>query len=147
MLFKGKHKFASKEIYHIGSKLIAIVQYLHEHGVVHRDVRTPNVLLDQDEVYLIDFGLARWAEPGKYPYDLDFSFLGDVLLYLLYSTYEAPAKRKKAPWYKELMLTDIQKLFLKRLLGLKPAYRDIHEIQVDFERAFGETPPAESGLS
>jgi serine/threonine-protein kinase len=136
MLFKEKYKFTSKEIYHIGSKLIAIVQYLHGHGVVHRDVRTPNVLVDGNEVYLIDFGLARWADPGKYPFSLDYSFLGDTLLYLLYSSYEAPAKRKKAPWYEELTLTDGQRCFLQRLMGLKPVYHDIHEIEEDFLRCF-----------
>ena len=95
MLFKYKHIFSHEEFFKIGIKLIRIIKYLHENGVVHRDIRIPNVLIDNGEVYLIDFGLARWGDNNKYPYDLDFSYLGDFLLYLLYSSFERKEKYKK----------------------------------------------------
>ncbi|ADY55408.1 serine/threonine protein kinase [Syntrophobotulus glycolicus DSM 8271] len=136
LLFKDKHKFTNEEFYHTGNQLIRIIRYLHENGVVHRDIRTPNVLMDNGEVYLIDFGLARWADHNQYPYDLDFSYLGDFLLYLLYSSYEKREKHQKLPWHKELELTCEQRLLLKRLLGIEAGYKNICDIETDFINAF-----------
>jgi serine/threonine protein kinase len=136
MLFKYKYKFSHEEFFNIGIKLIRIIRYLHENGVVHRDIRIPNVLIDKGEVYLIDFGLARWADNNQYPYNLDFSYLGDFLLYLLYSSFQIKEKPKKLPWYKELSLTFEQKVFLKKLLGIELVYENIHDIEIDFIKAF-----------
>jgi len=136
ILFKDKHKFTSGEFFNVGIKLIRIIKYLHENGVVHRDIRPPNVLLNKEEVYLIDFGLARWANNDKYPYDLDFSYLGDFLLYLLYSSFEKKENNKKLPWYEELTLTSRQRLFFKKLLGLELTYENIDDIETDFIKVF-----------
>ena len=141
MLFKHNHKFTSEDIYSIGIQLIAILKYIHENGFVHRDIRTPNVLLYQGKVSLIDFGLARFADPYKYLYDYDFSYLGDFLLYLLYSSYEAPPKHKKLPWYSELQLNSNQKLFLKKLLRIEPPYDNINDVENDFINFFHKTDP------
>lgn len=136
LLFKHMHKFTREEFFNIGIQLIRIIKYIHESGVVHRDIRIPNVLIDNGEVYLVDFGLARWADNNKYAYDLDFSYLGDFLLYLLYSSFEKKEKYKKAPWYEELTLTSKQKLFLKKLFGLELAYKNIEDIEADFISMF-----------
>ena len=137
ILFKYKHKFTNEEFFNIGLKLIKTIKYIHGNGAVHRDIRIPNVLVDKEEVYLIDFGLAKWADNNKYTYDLDFSYLGDFLLYLLYSSFETKQKYKKLPWYKELSLTNKQMLFLKRLLGIEVAYENIDDIEKDFIKVFG----------
>jgi len=136
LIFKYKHKFTIKEFFNIGTQLIKIIKYIHGNGVIHRDIRIPNVLIDQEEVYLLDFGLARFADNSKYPYDLDFSYLGDFLLYLLYSSFEIKEKHTKSPWYKELALTSTQRLFLKKLLGLELTYENIDDIETDFIKVF-----------
>jgi serine/threonine protein kinase len=41
-------------------QLCAGLQYLHKHGVIHRDIKPDNILLGQNEqVYLADFGMAE----------------------------------------------------------------------------------------
>src|SRR5436190_3211580 len=44
-------------------KLARTVEYAHEHGILHRDIKPGNVLLDgKGEPHLTDFGLARLVE-------------------------------------------------------------------------------------
>jgi len=142
LLFKQNYKFTRKEVFYTGLQLINIMQYLHENGVVHRDIRISNVVIDQGKVYLIDFGLARRADNNQYRYALDFSYLGDLLLYLLYSSFEKKENNKQLPWtkelpwYEELLLTPAQILFLKKLLGLELVYENINNIEADFIRGF-----------
>jgi serine/threonine protein kinase/Tfp pilus assembly protein PilF len=44
-------------------KIARTVQFAHEHGILHRDIKPGNILLDKHgEPYLTDFGLARLIE-------------------------------------------------------------------------------------
>ncbi|MDB5340457.1 MAG: hypothetical protein JWN70_6076 [Planctomycetaceae bacterium] len=42
------------------AELAEVLQYAHEHGVVHRDVKPSNILVDRDgRLHIMDFGLAK----------------------------------------------------------------------------------------
>lgn len=136
LIFKQKHCFTHSEIFEIVSQLIDIISYLHDKDIVHGDIRPPNVLIDAGTVYLIDFGLSSRGDFGHCTYEIDFSYLGDFFLYLLYSSYK-PKKGKRHTWYNELDLSPEQKMFLKKLLRLEQPYNSIKLVKKDFSQAFG----------
>ncbi len=41
------------------------VDYLHQHGIVHCDLKPSNILLDNDQPLITDFGLSRVLEPDS----------------------------------------------------------------------------------
>ena len=59
-LFKIKTKYTLPEIKSILKQLLEGVAYLHKHKILHRDIKSANILLnDEGIVKLADFGLGR----------------------------------------------------------------------------------------
>lgn len=132
LLFIESKEFVKDEIYQIANQLLDIVDLLHEKNIVHRDIRPPNVILNQNkELVLIDFGLARYID-DKNIREIDYWYVGDFLIHLYYTSYYIASKDEKA-WYEELDLSEGEKIFLKKLMGIDGSYSDTESIRNDLE--------------
>ncbi len=59
-LFEARERFEPAEAVRIMNELLDALEFAHEAGVIHRDVKPANVMLDaQRRVKLADFGVAR----------------------------------------------------------------------------------------
>ena len=59
-LFKRKHRFSLSDIQLILTSVLAALDYSHRAGVIHRDIKPGNIMLDSTgTVKVMDFGIAR----------------------------------------------------------------------------------------
>ena len=63
-------KFSLKTTCNLGMQMIQRIEYIHEKGILHRDIKPDNFLMGKDDVnllYIIDFGLSKnFVERGKH---------------------------------------------------------------------------------
>ncbi|WP_199617061.1 serine/threonine protein kinase [Paenibacillus alkalitolerans] len=165
LLFEKDTVFSEEQSLTIVNKLLDIIGYVHSKGIVHRDVRIANVIVDGDQVRLIDFGLARsfaaeqHESPGppladdvsdndpmekqirrKIHPSSDFYAAGHLLLFLLYSGYPEPMESgdgDERSWDEELAgLHPITKRLLRRmLLSEEQPYEQVQDVQADISAA------------
>lgn len=147
LIFHEGKSYNEPEAFGIANKLLGIIGYLHQKNIVHRDIRIPNVLMHNDEVYLIDLGLASKADKseGKFPEShsgrrkaknckSDFYGLGHFLLFLLYSSYIPIEGQPEKSWEEELRISAEAKKIIRRLLLIEREYKDCAEIRADIEK-------------
>ncbi len=150
-IFYNKKTFNENEALLILAQLLELIDYLHGIDIYHRDLRIPNLLLKNNKLFLIDFGLSQHPTEITQEYSTsrfspyrqeeilemkrqDYYDLGEILLFLLYTTYSS--KNKKAlPWTEELSLEKETVFLLKRLLQIKDPYSNSSEISADLQAA------------
>lgn len=136
LIFKNGQVFTVAQSLLVTQQLLKQIVALHQKGIVHRDLRIPNILLVNDQLHIIDFGLAAYIKkmdlssirnPKRAENHIsDLYFVGHFLLFLLYSSYK-PTTHKERSWQEELSLPDDIKLFLERLLCIKEPFHNAEE--------------------
>ncbi|KGE18054.1 serine/threonine protein kinase [Paenibacillus wynnii] len=134
------------------------ITHVHEPGFVHLDLRIPNVIVRDQEVVVIDFGLARpigggqgqfWDDTalksvppaGMKPYiQSDLFDIGHLMLYMLYSGYRPEPGMPERPWEEELSLSTAVRQILRRLLEEDNPYPDSATFVADLYTALGGVP-------
>ena len=56
---RREHQLPLADTIAIAHQVADALTFAHHHGVIHRDIKPENVLLDEDQVYVADFGIAR----------------------------------------------------------------------------------------
>ncbi|MER2060398.1 MAG: protein kinase, partial [Niallia sp.] len=137
LLFFYNQKFTEIEALQIMKQLLSILSYLHQQNIFHTDIRPPNVIVKQEKVHLIDFGLAVVEDNEKavrnYRQD-DYYDCGQMILFLMYSQFKGK-KSKKRTWLEELSLHPETVILLKKMLGIAEPYTNVNEIEKDLNNA------------
>ncbi|WP_347551207.1 protein kinase [Pseudalkalibacillus hwajinpoensis] len=133
LLFDKHYRFNELESLEFLDYLVDIIAYLHTQKVSHGDIRIPNVMVKNTQLYVIDFGLAV-SMKNKSDQEVleliqkDLYDLGDFLLFLLYSSYDQ-ISRNDSPWTEELTIHYSTEQLIKRLLQIEPAFESIYQVR------------------
>jgi len=59
---KHEEKLRWKDAVHFAKQILQALEHAHEHGVIHRDIKSQNIMLLRDgSIKVMDFGIARFA--------------------------------------------------------------------------------------
>jgi serine/threonine-protein kinase len=62
--FDAKERFELKAVFRLMGELLDALEFAHEAGIIHRDVKPANVMVDAaGRAKLTDFGVARFTDP------------------------------------------------------------------------------------
>jgi tetratricopeptide (TPR) repeat protein len=134
----GRSASAKKQTYwqsvaNIGRQVAEALEYAHKQGVLHRDVKPSNLLLDmRGTVWVTDFGLAKVAGPDAE----NLTHTGDILGTLRYMPPEAFEGRSDARG-------DVYSLgmTLYELLAMRPAFDEKERNKLIKQVTSGEPTP------
>ncbi|OWA35324.1 hypothetical protein B9G55_11775 [Saccharibacillus sp. O16] len=109
LIFEDSRVFSEADCLRWALDLFDRIEHVHARGYVHLDIRIPNVIMNEDGLHLIDFGLARRIgedearDPDGHPLPSrmparvtsDLEDAGHLLLYMLYSGYTPPPEESE----------------------------------------------------
>jgi serine/threonine protein kinase len=107
---------AYRQAAEVGVQAAEALEHAHQMGVIHRDVKPANILLENGgQVWVADFGLARW------PADDALTLSGDLLGTLRYMSPEQASARRGLVDHR----TDVYSLgaTLYEMVTLRPVFR------------------------
>ncbi|TXC93172.1 protein kinase [Metabacillus litoralis] len=149
LIFIEGLKFSETEAFKELSKILQLVQKIHLKGYVHRDLRIPNILKAENNVFIIDFGLAKRINEAsevqeeafkneekrlfrEVSFKSDLYALGHFMLFLLYSSYE-PVSHQSRSWEEELPIKEESKRLIRKMLQLDEPYHHVNELINDLD--------------
>ena len=123
-----------RQVARIGADTADALHHAHEHGIVHRDVKPGNLMVDANgKVWITDFGLARIDA------DAGMTMTGDLLGTLRYMAPEqALAKRAVVDHRADIYSLGVT---LYEMLTLRPAYDGRDRKELLKQLAFEEPKP------
>src|SRR5262249_34230130 len=104
-----------RSVAELGVQAAEALEHAHQHGIVHRDVKPANLLLDpQGQLWVTDFGLARLGD------EANLTLTGDLVGTVRYMSPEQAEGRRDLLDHR----TDVYSLgvTLYELLTLRPAF-------------------------
>jgi serine/threonine protein kinase len=144
LIFSEGRKISEKEAFQIVNELLTPIEYLHNHKIIHRDIRIPNVITDGSTIKLIDLGLGRHLNIGsevlserannlrkEVNFQADFYGLGHFVLFLLYSNFTFSKDIREKSWEDELEISNQAKHIIRKLLQIEPAYENCAQIRAE----------------
>ncbi|AJO16535.1 protein kinase [Bacillus paralicheniformis] len=141
LLFYDGHVFDEQQTISILKEVLHSVSFLHRRGIIHRDLRIPNLIVSGGTIRIIDFGLAchlteRERVDDRHPekrlmravsVKSDFYALGHFALFLLYSEF-TPSGEEEKSWEEELCLSSGFTSVLRKMLQIDQPYERAEDI-------------------
>ncbi|QOR67847.1 protein kinase [Cytobacillus suaedae] len=156
LIFEEGLMFTERESFEMLLQVLQVVKMIHEKGIVHRDLRIPNILLRANEIVIIDFGLAGYINDAseqavikveeerlfrEIAFRSDIYALGHFVLFLLYSSYDI--KGRERSWLEELSLRPMSLKIVKRMLQIDSGYQDVDQLIQDVSKFVESVPTNE----